>query len=461
MKNTFMIAFLCLLLTVVLITGCAPGGTSTLDDSPEPAMQETASGGEQETPADTTDTDNITLIQYIQAPDETSPRAVLFREFANQFEANNPGVTVEFRLSPAQDFDMFFKTAVAAGEQIDVVDVNIQFYRDYVRSGFLLDITDRLDLDRINILDMAWEQLHFFSMDDSIYGVPIELGTTGFYYNRAIFQDLGIEYPETWDDMYELRDILAPHGIYTMVYAGAEPWWNPMHFNMIFYQYTNNNGLAVNDLFMSGDFSDEVILPYIQTIQHLADLENDRIFMPGTQGMDHVAAASAFVNGQAATFFMGSWFIETVEEIKPEDFEYGIFPVPILAGSGNVSQTPGSVGSPQSVFSGSQHPDLAMELIHQMVSVENMRVKSAELANFVNIFYGAEGYNPVPAMAYLEAIAPSTVIWLDAIWEPEIISDFQLGVQSAILGNQTPAEVMDDIIAHYQRLREEGRVFIP
>lgn len=463
MKWKMIMTYLACLLALVLIVSCAPGASP----APDPAPQETPADPtepEDETTAEATpDEDSVnerTLTIYLPRADEHEVYVLHYFAEAAYFEAANPGLTFDFVMTGFSDFDTFFKTAVAANEQIDLVEVNIQFYRDYVQRGFLSNITDRLDFDAVRLPEAAWDQMRYFSMDDYIYGVPLTMQLCAFYYNVEIFERFGLDTPTTWDDVFAMQEILAEEDIFPMVYAGAEHWWNGMHFNMVFYQFTNNNALAHNDRLMAGDFSDEVLRPYIETFEFFARLENEGVLMPGTQGMDSLAARTAFTSGEAAMHFMGSWFAETLIAENP-DFEFGVFPAPILAGSGNISQAPGSVGDVWSVFSGSAYSDDAIAFIEHLVDPAVMSRFSAEAGNFVNIVIGAEGNNPIPQMAVFEEIAPSTTIWLDAVWEPEIIQDFYMAIQSSILGDSTPTELMDAIVEHYIRLREQGRTFIP
>ena len=378
-------------------------------------------------------------------------------EQVKAFCDQNPGVNIEIVSSESQSFDTFFKTAVAGGEQIDIVEVNIQFYRDYVSKGYLMPIEPYVDLAKAPKIDMAWQQEKYFSMKDEKYGMPTSLDSSAFYYNPAIFEQYGLEIPKTWDDVYAIRDKLKGTGVAAMVYAGAEPWWNPMHFNIMFYQMTKNKGLEINDRFMHGDFSDEVIKPYVDTLQFFADLNTNGVFIPGTQGIDMPSATATFTSGKAAMYYMGTWFRADLEKADP-NFKYGIFPVPVMSPELK-SEPAGSVAIMYGIYKDSQYPDVAGDFITFYASPEiQQKGYDVEAFSALSITPGANPiHNPVND-AFAE-IAPSTCIWLDAIWEPEIITDFQQGCQAAILGQKTPQQVMDDIVAHYKQLREQGKTF--
>ena len=373
------------------------------------------------------------------------------------FCRKNPGVTIETMASESQSFDTFFKTAVAGNEQIDLVEVNIQFYRDYVTRGFLKPLDGLVDFNKTPRIQMAWDQEKYFSRKNQRYGIPMRLDSSAFYYNPAIFSQYGIQIPKTWDDIFAVRDRLAGTGISAMVYAGAEPWWNPMHFNIMFYQMTKNRGLEVNDKFMAGDFSPEIIKPYVDTLQFFADLDAKGVFIPGTQGMDHPSAMTVFTSGKAAMYYMGTWYQDSLASGAP-NFKYNVFPVPVMDRSLK-SEPAGSIAVMYCIYNNTKYPEIAGKFIEHHCSPETVQGIFAAGGTGINITPGVRLDLSNPVRAAFNEIGPSTCIWLDAIWEPEIITAFQQGCQAAILRQRTPAQVMDGIIAQYRQLRQQGRTF--
>ena len=407
-----------------------------------------------------------------KAPDtQSSPKKLVLytewteginRNFLNKavgdFQQKNPGVTIEVMSAPLQQFDTFFKTAVAGNEQIDVVEMNIQFFRDYVTRGFLKPLDGLVDFNKTPRIQTAWDQEKYFSRSDKRYGIPMQINTTAFYYNPAIFDQYKIEVPKTWDDIFAMKDKLAAGGISPMVYAGAEPWWNPMHFNAIFYQMTKNKGLEVNEKFMKGDFSPEVIKPYIDTLQFFADLDTKGIFIPGTQGLDFNSALTVFSQGKAAMYFLVATHMERLGSVAP-GFKYHVVTTPVLDKSLK-SEPPGSIGVIFGVYKDSKFADVAGKFVEYYGSPQTLEERfNMPGSSILSITPGIKLTNTTPVIDAFYKIAPATCIWLDALWEPEIITAFQRGCQSAILKQKTPTQVMDEIIAQYKQLREQKRTF--
>lgn len=126
-------------------------------------------------------------------------RAAMTNEAVEAFEAANPDIDVE---TESVDFNAYFDrlaTAVAAGDEPDVITMGGAYPREYGDRGVLLDlstVSEHLDL---SALDEGALSNGFFS--DTQYGVPTGVNTFGLIVNPAVFEAAGVELPddETWD----------------------------------------------------------------------------------------------------------------------------------------------------------------------------------------------------------------------------------------------------------------------
>lgn len=383
----------------------------------------------------------------------TTPAGKAESAWFRQFEKANPGVKINEHRIASANFDSQFKTAVSGGQGADVLGLNIQFFRDYVRLGLLDDVTSTIDPIRSSYYPWTWDQLHTIAVKDGTFGLPQNLTTCGIYYNKKVFSDNNLKIPSTWDDIRAMIPILKPNGISPFVYAGAEPWWNPMWFNLFFYQETGNDGIAVNDQMMRGKVSFNSA-PYIKAISDVVSLNTDNVLISGNQGMTTDTANAAFVQGKAAMFYSGSWLMSSL----PNDFDYGVFPTPTL--NPNLkSQPPGSVSDIYSVVSSSKNKSLAQKLLSSFATTDFLKSVLSVQGAGVPLQPALQGTNQATAMREFEKIGPSTIVWLDALWEPEIITAVQQGVQAAIVGTKTPQQVCTDIANQYTQLRSQGKTF--
>ncbi|GAA2724167.1 sugar ABC transporter substrate-binding protein [Cellulomonas aerilata] len=146
-------------------------------------------------------------------------RAAMTNTAVDAFEAANPDITVE---TESVDFNSYFDrlaTAVAAGDQADLITLGGAYPREYGDRGVLLDlstVSDELDL---STLDEGALSNGFFS--DTQYGVPTGVNTFGLIVNPAVFEAAGVELPDDetwdWDEFMEIATEIsanAPEGTY-------------------------------------------------------------------------------------------------------------------------------------------------------------------------------------------------------------------------------------------------------
>ncbi|WP_129113648.1 extracellular solute-binding protein [Halegenticoccus tardaugens] len=98
-----------------------------------------------------------------------------------------------------------FQTAVTSGSGApDFSAVQNYDVTNYASIGGLLDLTSRIEQAGIveNIVESKWETV---SHDDTYYAIPWDIGPTGIFYKRDVYEDAGINPDDikTWDDFIE------------------------------------------------------------------------------------------------------------------------------------------------------------------------------------------------------------------------------------------------------------------
>jgi multiple sugar transport system substrate-binding protein len=195
------------LATAALLLTAACGQEST--GSAEPEAAETQRGPAAE--------EGPTTIRFVWWGNEE--RAAMTDEAVDAFEAANPDITVE---TESVDFNSYFDrlaTAVAAGDQADLITMGGAYPREYGDRGVLLDLSTVSDDLDLSALDEGALSNGFFS--DTQYGVPTGVNTFGLIVNPAVFEAAAVDLPddESWD-WDEFMDIAAeisansPEGTY-------------------------------------------------------------------------------------------------------------------------------------------------------------------------------------------------------------------------------------------------------
>jgi raffinose/stachyose/melibiose transport system substrate-binding protein len=179
--------------------------------------------------------------------------------------------------------------------------------------------------------------------------LPFELNIEGFWYNKQIFAQNGIQPPDTWDQLVQIAASLQQKGIQPFSTSGIQGW--PITRLISGYLFRKLGPDAMNSI-KSGQakLTDPA---YVEAAQAVANLGKQGYFGKGVATLDYNPALDVFLNGKAAMFYMGSWELRdyttpSVNKIGADNVSF--FPFPnVTGGIGNSTQTPMNAGQPTSM----------------------------------------------------------------------------------------------------------------
>lgn len=126
----------------------------------------------------------------------TGPDGAIMQELVDQWNAENPDVQVTLSVqawSPL--FDQFI-AAGSANTAPDIMAMHPQEIAQFVALGMIEPVTDLVATSEVfteeAYIPKAW-QLQFYN--DTMYGLPLDLGVHGLYYNADLLEAAGIEAP--------------------------------------------------------------------------------------------------------------------------------------------------------------------------------------------------------------------------------------------------------------------------
>ncbi|RMF00563.1 MAG: extracellular solute-binding protein [Chloroflexi bacterium] len=282
------------------------------------------------------------------------------------------------------------------------------------------------------------------------------------FYNKAIFEKVGVEVPTTWDEFMAVSQALLDAGYVPQQMCAAEPWCASFP----------GVGLVSQNVFgddpewmlkrKAGEvhFSDP---EFVAAMQKLADMvEAGYIDGPAALGTDFATANQAFYDGEVPMYMQGSWFIA----YPPEDmgFEMGAFVLPRDDGKIIPSIY---VGGGTRVSAVSEHPkelmmfakefEKNMTAMHMFVQSDAMfpMLKNKTIEDYnvdlPDLFY--DYYNNVVANDDVEKVAAFTWANNDLDPIPGWKDEFYASIQNILLGADVEAEmarldqVWDDLSA--------------
>ena len=184
--------------------------------------------------------------------------------------------------------------------------------------GVMADLTERIqgDSEWYNFFNPG--ALDNFTFNGRIRGTPDAADAMGFFYNQAIFNDLGLDIPVTWEDFLNAVVVIRDAGIVPIAHGGTDMWsiWG---YNLFFhrYGYMENHEAFLNQEFT---FADSRMIDAFRRIQELADLG---AFPENVTTLSHTHAMEMWRGGNAAIVTTGTWSLpgfRNVEETPISDY---------------------------------------------------------------------------------------------------------------------------------------------
>ncbi|MCB2175584.1 MAG: extracellular solute-binding protein [Actinomycetales bacterium] len=220
--------------------------------------------------------------------------------------------------------------------------------QEFIASGKVVNLSDELDKLGVadKILPAAESTLKALYNSDALYALPTEYNIEGFWYNKQILADNGIEPPATWSALVDAAAKLDAAGVQPFVADGKDGW--PV--TRLVGDYIARD-LGPDALQKVADGQAKLTDPeYVKAADAVAALGTAGYFGPAAGSVDYNAAMNQFLTGGGAFFYMGSWALANFNDTEANKIgvdNIGFLPFPAVeGGSGSVDQVPANAGIP-------------------------------------------------------------------------------------------------------------------
>ena len=136
------------------------------------------------------------------------------------YSEENPGVTFDGQFSEWNDYWNKLATASAGHTMPDIVQMDLQYYDQYVKNGLLLDLIPYIEDGTLNLEDADESILESAKVDGKTYAVCNGVNAPALLYNKTVLDEAGIEVKEgmTIDEFVELsKEIKEKTGLRTNI----------------------------------------------------------------------------------------------------------------------------------------------------------------------------------------------------------------------------------------------------
>lgn len=266
---------------------------------------------------------------------DTTPE---FQALADAFHEENPDVTIELKGYDPAEYNTLVTADLAAGSGPDIItQKEVKFVPTFAEGGQLLDVSDVELPDGIS-------GAKSYEVDGTAYAVPYRNDSWVLYYNKNLFDQAGVEYPDgswTWDDYSDAAAALT-EGV-----GGAGGTAKGAYLHR--WQSTVQgfaNAQADGDI-LAGKY--DYMEPFYENVLALQDAGDQVDY--NTSAANQLTYQGEFGKQNAAMLPMGTWFVATLIAQQAsgdaDDFEWGIAPIPQAdSKTAGLDNTPVTFGDP-------------------------------------------------------------------------------------------------------------------
>ncbi len=411
---------LALSLLVPALSGCGPKVTNT----PEPGKE--------------------VVLNYPTFQVGVNSSAPVLAEVIKQFNAKYAGtIKIEIEEIPGdQAYVDKMKILLSANELPDIVYAGGYNLLDMaLEKNAVLDLTPYLDADAAWKASFDQVTLDFNSRNGKVYSQPDEKGMFGYFYNKDLFAEAGVEPATTWEGFVTVCDTLKAKGITPLSMDTDDSAWLTNLWLSSILATSSETGRT----FMKERNPKNYNFPeFISALELIQKMFKDYTTADAVGGK-YENGANNFINGVTAMIANGPWMISdfTDETKAPAGFDEkvgvalypgsGLFNEPMLGYfiAAKTKEKQDAAVTALKFFTSTEMETMALEMIGRIPASTKVEVSSTNdkvhpiLASLVNISKDAQyNYN-----------------YYQALWYPNVLDAITSYYPEFALGNKTPTEM--------------------
>lgn len=308
------------------------------------------------------------------------------------------GIKCEIQVTPWDQYWTMLEAGATGGSLPDVFWMHSNMIDQYADYDMLLDLSDAIEEKEIDMGSFPEELVTLYQDGDGKQvGMPKDMDTTALWYNKTMFDEAGIAYPDstwTWDMFRDAaqkltKDDGSQYGAVFKPSANQESYYN------LIYDW---GGYVISEDGKTSGWDDPKTIEAMQYIEQL----NADGSMPDYTTVAENDPIALLQSGKVAMAMLGSWHLSSMA-----DNEYALENL-------DCAVLPGYEGTSISIFNGlawsasanTDKPDEAKELITWLGSGEAQKMQ-ADLGVTMSAYEGvsdgfAAYYENFNVQAYLD-----------------------------------------------------------
>ena len=232
------------------------------------------------------------------------------------FEEKNPDIKVDLQITGYDDYFTKLATTVGGGNAPDVFEMNMENYLAYMLRGACADLTGLVNADNYSA-----GTLEAVSANGALYAVPMSFSTCVLIYNKALFDQAGIDYPTadwTWTEVQAAAEAIKA--------LGDDIWgyYQPITYNEFYKSIKGNGGSLLNEDYTAFTVNSEANVAVLDAM--LARVRGEGHVQPTAEEMAGRGDWDLFTEGKLGMIITGIWAFPTFTEKCGFDWDIVVEP---------------------------------------------------------------------------------------------------------------------------------------
>lgn len=293
-------------------------------------------------------------------------QAVGLRKVLDEFEKENPTIKVKMETTPWDQYWMKLEAATTGGNMSDVVTMHSTESYKYMSAGVLMNLDDVISENNIDMSNFTEGIADFYTHEESLYAIPKDASVIGLWYNKQIFDEAGVPYPDdtwNWEKLREVAIELTDEskGIYGFAADNAP---ETGYWSFIF----QNEGRVYSESNTESEFD----TPEVQgALTYYRDLILEDKVSPSAKDLLDTDKIARFQAGKIAMIVEGNWQAPGFEknEYTKENVAVAVLP------KGEVNATITN-GLGWAASASTKHPEETKKLISFLASEKANKIQA-------------------------------------------------------------------------------------
>jgi raffinose/stachyose/melibiose transport system substrate-binding protein len=277
----------------------------------------------EETPEQTENAEEVNLTFFGFKVDAMNLTAI---ESALQgYMTENPNVSISYEGLKSSDY---WDTLDIRKENDDLDNIFMVHHDDVIelrKEGKLADLSDLSTIANFS----AMAQSQFTEDDGSVYFLPTQISTFNLYINEDLLKEHGIEIPTNWSEFAAACDYFVSRGIVPFVGNNFTTWRSLIAAKSLYPVYQSEHPEELIEKFNTGEVD---IMDYLSEGITMVGEMLDRGWFDREEALETSSTSDdleLFAQGDRPFMITGGWASQRLKA-KDADFNYGIYPFPIL-----------------------------------------------------------------------------------------------------------------------------------